>query len=85
MYEKALVEVKGDKEAWKAQCLARQLYIWHTTKQIYKAVHKAHDMLEKAKTLYREVTPKMTCLHGKFGDRKKEKKGKDQDHVVICH
>ena len=64
MYERALVEVEGDKEAWKAQCLARQLYIWHTTKQIYKAIHKAHDMLEKVKTLYREVTPT-----GKNGQR----------------
>ena len=52
MYERALVEVEGDREAWKAQCLARQLYIRHTTKQIYKAVHKAHDMLEKAEALY---------------------------------
>ena len=25
MYEKALVEVERDEEAWKAQCLARQL------------------------------------------------------------
>ena len=48
MYERALVEVEGDKEAWKTQCLARQLYIRHTTQQIYKAVRKAHDMLEKA-------------------------------------
>ena len=23
MYERALIEVQGDKEAWKAQCLAR--------------------------------------------------------------
>ena len=42
-------------EAWKAQCLARQLYIRHITKQIDKAVHKGHDMLEKAEALYREV------------------------------
>ena len=55
MYERALVEVERDREAWKAQCLARQLYIRHNTKQIYKAVHKAHDMLEKAEALYREV------------------------------
>ena len=57
MYERALIEVEGDREAWKAQCLARQLYIRHTTKQIYKMVHKAHDMLEKAEALYREVIP----------------------------
>ena len=64
MYERALIEVEGDKEAWKAQCLARQLYIRHTTQQIYKAVHKAHDMLEKAEALYREVV-----LIGKNGQR----------------
>ena len=56
-YERALDEVERDKEAWEAQCLARQLYIRHTTKQIYKVVHKAHDMLEKAEALYREVVP----------------------------
>ena len=56
MYERALVEVERDREAWKAQCLTRQLYIRHTTKQIYKAVHKAHDMLEKAKALYQKVS-----------------------------
>ena len=57
MYERALIEVEGDKEAWKVQCLARQLYIRHTTKQIYKAVHKAHNMLEKRKALYWEIVP----------------------------
>ena len=57
MYERAFVEVEKDREAWKAQCLARQLYIRYTTKQIYKAVHKVDDMLEKAKALYREVVP----------------------------
>ena len=56
-YERALSEVERDKEAWKAQCLARQLYIQHTIKQIYKAIHKAHDMLEKAEALYQEVIP----------------------------
>ena len=54
---KVLGEVERDKEAWEAQCLARQLYIQRTIKQIYKAIHKAHDMLEKAKTLYQEVIP----------------------------
>ena len=44
-------------EAWRAQCLARQLYIQHTIKQIYKAIHKAHDMFEKVEALYREVIP----------------------------
>ena len=31
MYERALIEVEGDTEAWKAQCLARQLYIQQVT------------------------------------------------------
>ena len=31
MHERALAEAEGDKEAWKAQCLARQLYIRHIT------------------------------------------------------
>ena len=57
MHERAFAEIEGDREAWKAQCLARQLYIWHTTQQIYKAVRKAHDMLEKAEALYWEVVP----------------------------
>ena len=57
MHERALAEVEGDREAWKAQCIARQLYIRHTTQQIYKAVRKTHDMLEKAEALYREVIP----------------------------
>ena len=57
MHERALTEAEGDREAWKAQCLARQLYIRHTTQQIYKAVRKAHDMLKKAEALYQEVVP----------------------------
>ena len=64
MHERALTEAEGDREAWKTQCLARQLYIRHTTQQIYKAVRKAHDMLEKAEALYREVIPT-----GKNGQR----------------
>ena len=52
-YERTLGEVERDKKTWKAQCLARQLYIQHTIKQIYKA----HDMFEKAKMLYQEVIP----------------------------
>ena len=64
MHKRALVEIERDREAWKAQCLARHLYIQHTTQQIYKAVRKAHDMLEKAETLYREVIPT-----GKNGQR----------------
>ena len=57
MHERALTEAEGDREAWKTQCLARQLYIRHTTQQIYKAVRKANDMLEKAEALYQEVIP----------------------------
>ena len=56
-HERVLSEVEKDKEAWEAQCLARQLYIQHTIKQIYKAIHKAHDMFEKAEALYQEIVP----------------------------
>ena len=31
MHERAFVEVEGDREVWKAQCLARQLYIRQVT------------------------------------------------------
>ena len=53
MYERALVEVEGDREAWKAQCLARQLYIRHTTQQIYKAVRKPMTCLRRWKHSFR--------------------------------
>ena len=54
---KGLCEVQGAiHPAWKAQCLARQLYIRQVTQQIYKAVRKAHDMLETAEALNQEVT-----------------------------
>ena len=56
-YEKGLGEVESDMKAWKAQCLARRLYIRHTTKQIYNAIQKAHDMLKKAEAIYQEVIP----------------------------
>ena len=62
-------------EAWRVQCLARQLYIQHTIKQIYKAIHKAHDMFEKAETLYREVVPT-----GKNGQRLVNFLEKAKDH-----
>ena len=52
-----LGEVKWDKEAWKAQCLTRQLYIKHTTKQIYKAIRKAHKMLDEAEALLQNFAP----------------------------
>ena len=56
-YERVLEKVERDKEVREAQCLAIQLYIRHATKQIYKTIHKAHDMLEKAEVLYQEVIP----------------------------
>ena len=43
---------------------ARQLYIQHTIKQIYKAIHKTYDMFEKVEALYQEVVPT-----GKNGQR----------------
>ena len=63
-HERVLDEVERDMEAWRVQCLARQLYIQYTIKQIYKVVNKAHDMFEKAEALYREVVPT-----GKNGQR----------------
>ena len=56
-YERLLRELREDNEDWKAQCMARQLYIKHETKQLYKAVIKAHEMWDKAKALYREFIP----------------------------
>ena len=56
-HERVLGEVERDMEAQTAQILARQLYIQHAIKQIYKAIHKAHDMFEKAEALYREIVP----------------------------
>ena len=37
--------------------MARQLYIKHETKQLYKAVIKAHEMWDKAEALHREFIP----------------------------
>ena len=56
-HERVFGEVQRDMEAQRAQYLARQLYIQYTIKQIYKAIHKAHDMFEKTKALYQEVVP----------------------------
>ena len=53
-FERALDELWKDKKDWKAQCLARQLYIKHVIKKIYKAICKAHEMLDKAETLHRD-------------------------------
>ena len=46
-YDRALAEAWKDREDWRAQCLARQLYIKQTIEQIYKAICKAHDMFDK--------------------------------------
>ena len=43
-YERLLGELRRDNGDWKAQCMARQLYIKHETKQLFKAVTKAHEM-----------------------------------------
>ena len=56
-YERLLRELGRDNEDWKAQCMARQLYIKHETKQLFKAVAKAHEMWDKAKALRLEFIP----------------------------
>ena len=56
-YERLLRELGKDNEDWKAQCMARQLYIKHEIKQLFKAVTKAHEMWDKAEALRREFVP----------------------------
>ena len=56
-YERLLGELGRDNEDWRAQCMARQLYIKHETKQLFKAVGKAHEMWDKAEALRREFIP----------------------------
>ena len=56
-YERLLGELHRDNEDWKTQCMARQLYIKHETKQLFKTVIKAHEMWDKAETLRREFIP----------------------------
>ena len=56
-YERLLGELGRDNENWRAQCMARQLYIKHETKQLFKAVTKAHEMWDKAEALRREFIP----------------------------
>ena len=56
-YERLLRELGRDNEDWKAQCMARQLYIKHETKQLFKAVTKAHEMWDKVEALPREFIP----------------------------
>ena len=50
-YEMLLKELGRDNKDWKAQCMARQLYIKYETKQLFKAIAKAHEMWDKAKAL----------------------------------
>ena len=56
-YERLLRELGRDNEDWKAQCMARQLYIKHETKQLFKVVAKAHEIWDKVETLRREFIP----------------------------
>ena len=56
-YKMTLADLWEDKEGWKVQCLARQLYIKDTIKQIYKAIRKAHEILEKAEVLHQSFSP----------------------------
>ena len=56
-YDRVFAEAWRDMEEWKAQCLARQLYIKHTIEQIYKAICKAHEMFDKAKALRQIFAP----------------------------
>ena len=56
-YERLLRELGRDNEDWKVQCMARQLYIKHETKQLFKAVAKAHEMWDKAEALRQKFIP----------------------------
>ena len=56
-YKRLLGELSRDNEDWKAQCMARQLYIKHETKQLFKAIDKAHEMWDNAEALRREFIP----------------------------
>ena len=56
-YERLLRELGRDNEDWKAQCMVRQLYIKHETKQLFKAVSKAHEMWDKPEALRWEFIP----------------------------
>ena len=52
-----LDEVRMDRDAWKAQCFARQMYIKHMLGEIDKAIIKANEMLVRAKELRDHVFP----------------------------
>ena len=56
-YERLLRELGRDNEDWKTQCMARQIYIKHETKQLFKTITKAHEMWDKAEALRQEFIP----------------------------
>ena len=56
-FDRILVEAWRGRDDWRAQCLARQLYIKQTIEQIYKAICKAHEMFDKAKALRQSFAP----------------------------
>ena len=56
-FDRALAKAWRDREDWRAQCLARQLYIKQTIEQIYKAICKAHEMFDKEKALRQSFAP----------------------------
>ena len=56
-FDRALTEAWRDREDWRAQCLARQLYIKQTIEQIYKAICKAHEIFDKADALRQSFAP----------------------------
>ena len=56
-FDRALAEAWRDRDDWRAQCLARQLYIKQTIEQIYKAICKAHEMFDKVEALRQSFVP----------------------------
>ena len=56
-FDRAIIEAWRDREDWRAQCLARQLYIKQTIEQIYKAIFKAHEMFDKTEALRQSFVP----------------------------
>ena len=56
-FDRALAEAWRDRDYWRAQYLARQLYIKQTIEQINKAICKAHKMFDKAKAFCQSFVP----------------------------
>ena len=56
-YDRALAKAWRDREDWRAQCLARQLYIKQTIEQSYKAICKAHEMFDKTEAFRQSFAP----------------------------